>query len=375
MPTSHRQRVIRADGRAFNIVQHRAHLTYCYTGCCCGITERGYAAVPVDIYKEEWLKRKIRNDVHLTKGGCLGPCALANVASLVFDGKSIWFHSVNSEWQVRQIFEYIDSMLKADRFTQPPAELSEYVFNYYDWEVRTPTPAESLTTLAKVEPTGAVMLLSHADTDLLTLIKASELLPEGLKVCGFSLNALRNEDQMNVLIAGQMGEARVIVVRCHGPLSCIPGFDRLKAACIARGQSLVLLSGTGENTSEFTETINTPLDVMQTAASYLDLGGTENFGELFRYLSDRLMLTGYGYVAASAMPEHGIYLPETNAATLENWGRQADLSKPTVAVLFYRAHCMSGNTGFIDAIVRALESKNVNALCVFTSSLKSMEEG
>jgi cobaltochelatase CobN len=82
MSNSFRQRVMRADGRAFNIVQHRAHLTYCVTGCCCGITERGYAAVPVDVYQEEWLKRKIRNDVHLTKGGCLGPCALANVASL-----------------------------------------------------------------------------------------------------------------------------------------------------------------------------------------------------------------------------------------------------------------------------------------------------
>ena len=375
MTTVHRQRVIRADGRAFNIVQHRAHLTYCYTGCCCGITERGYAAVPVDVYQEEWLRRKIRNDVHLTKGGCLGPCALANVVSLVFDGKSIWFHSVNSEWQVRQIFEYIDAMLKADRFVQPPAELSEYVFNYYDWDVRLPGTVDVLAKLETVQPNGAIMLLSHADTDLLTLIKASEALPEELKVSGFSLNALHNEDQMGVLIAGEMSKAKVIVVRCHGPLSCIPGFDRLKATCIARGQFLVLISGTGENTSEFAETINTPLDVMQTAASYLDLGGVENFGELFRYLSDRLMLTGHGYVPANSMPEHGIYLPETNTATFEDWERQADLSKPTVAVLFYRAHCMSGNTGFIDAIAQALESKGVNALCVFTSSLKSMEDG
>ncbi len=375
MPASHRQRVIRADGRAFNIVQHRAHLTYCYTGCCCGITERGYAAVPVDVYKEEWLRRKIRNDVHLTKGGCLGPCALANVVSLVFDGKSIWFHSVNSEWLVRQIFEYIDSMLKADRFVHPPGELSEYVFNYYDWDVRLPNASDALTQFETAQPDGAIMLLSHADTDLLTLIKASEALPEGLKVSGYSLNALRNEDQMSVLIAGEMSRAKVIVVRCHGPLSCIPGFDRLKAACIARGQSLVLVSGTGENTSEFAETIDTPLDVMQSAASYLDLGGADNLGELFRYLSDRLMLTGYGYVAASSTPEHGIYLQETSAATFEDWHRQADSSRPTVAVLFYRAHCMSGNTGFIDAIVRALESKGANALCVFTSSLKSMESG
>jgi cobaltochelatase CobN len=375
MSTSHRQRVVRADGRAFNVVQHRAHLTYCYTGCCCGITERGYAAVPVDVYKEEWLKRKIRNDVHLTKGGCLGPCALANVVSLVFDSKSIWFHSVNSEWLVRQIFEYIDSMLKADRFVQPPAELSEYVFNYYDWDVRLPSPSEELTQLGRVEPNGAIMLLSHADTDLLTLIKASESLPPELRVNAFSLNSLRNDDQMNVLITGEMGKAKIIVVRCHGPLSCIPGFDKLKTACIERGQSLVLVSGTGDNASEFAETINVPADVMQTASGYLDLGGVANMGELLRFLSDRLMLTGYGYAAPSPMPEHGIYLPDMDVATFEDWQRQAEPTKPTAAVLFYRAHRMSGNTAFIDKLAETLRSRGMNALCIFTSSLKSKENG
>jgi cobaltochelatase CobN len=44
------------------------------------------------------------------------------------DGRTL--NSVNSAWQVRQIFDYIESMLKADRFLKPPAELSEFVFNY-----------------------------------------------------------------------------------------------------------------------------------------------------------------------------------------------------------------------------------------------------
>ena len=373
--SSHRQRVIRADGRAFNIVQHRAHLTYCYTGCCCGITERGYAAVPVDVYTEEWLKRKIRNDVHLTKGGCIGPCALANVASLVFDGRSIWFHSVNSPWLVRQIFDYIDAMLKADRFLEPPSELHEYTFNYYDWDVRVATPSQGATQVGLAQPNGAILLLSHADTDMLTLIKASESLPAELRVSAYSLNALRNEGQMNTLIAGTLSQAKVIVVRCHGPLSCIPGFAELKAACIERGQSLVLVSGTGDNASEFAEAINVPTDVMQTASVYLDLGGVANFGELFRYLSDRIMLPGFGYAAPRAMPEHGIYLPDMQAATLEDWRRQADPAKPTAAVLFYRAHRMSGNTFFIDELVEAIVDKGMNALCVFTSSLKSKEDG
>src|ERR1700744_2077253 len=206
--TSYRQRVIRADGRTLNIVQHRAHLSYCFTGCCCGRTERGYAEVPVDVYKEEWTRRKIRNAVHLTKGGCLGPCVLANVASLVFDGRSVWFHSVNSAWQVRQIFDYIDAMLQADRFLKPPAELTEFVFNYYDWDVR--KPAMVAEVKQALEPRGGVFLLSHADTDLLTLSRAKEMLPPELEVSSYSLNALRSEEQMETLLAGELSRARVI---------------------------------------------------------------------------------------------------------------------------------------------------------------------
>ena len=136
MSRVYRQQVVRADGRTINVVQRRAHLSYCFAACCCGRTDRGYDSVPVDAYKSEWLSRKIRNSVHLTKGGCLGPCTLANVASLIFDGRSVWFHSVHQAEQVHQIFDYIDAMLRADRFLPPPQQLLPYVFNFYDWEQR-----------------------------------------------------------------------------------------------------------------------------------------------------------------------------------------------------------------------------------------------
>jgi cobaltochelatase CobN len=373
--SSYRQRVVRADGRTLNIVQHRAHLSYCFTGCCCGRTDRGYAAVPVDVYKEEWTRRKIRNAVHLTKGGCLGPCVLANVASLVFDGKAVWFHSVNSAWQVRQIFDYIDSMVQADRFLKPPAELSEYVFNYYDWDVREAAQPDALEQPHPVQLDGGIVLLSHADTDLLTLTRARELLPPELKVNAYSLNALHSEEQMEVLLEGELGRARVIVLRVHGPLSCVPGFDRLRSGCQERGQSLVLVSGTGDLPPEFSQMVNVPGDVMETATSYLTLGGMQNFAELFRFLSDRLALTGFGYAPPSAMPEHGIYLPDMDPAAIGDWEQRADPRKPTAAILFYRAHRISGNTAFIDTLAEALDARGLNALCIFTSSLKAREAG
>ena len=80
-------RVLRPDGRFINVPRHRGQIFVCATGCCCGHVDRGYAPVRTDIFHQEWEGRKLRNKVHLTNGGCLGPCPLANVVTLFFDGR------------------------------------------------------------------------------------------------------------------------------------------------------------------------------------------------------------------------------------------------------------------------------------------------
>lgn len=143
LTTGHRQRVIRADGRVVDVLQRRAHISYCFTGCCCGKTERGYAPVPAAAFKDEWLRRRLRKLVHLTKAACLGPCELANVANVVFDGRATWFHSVNGADEVRWIFDYVEQMLAADRFLPPTEHLAALSFNFYDWDYRLSVREES----------------------------------------------------------------------------------------------------------------------------------------------------------------------------------------------------------------------------------------
>ena len=133
MPRKQRNRILRLDGKPIHLVAKRAHLMVCAKGCCCGRTDRGHPAVPVDFYKQEYKKRKIRKLVQLTMSGCLGPCPLLNVALLFFDGRPVWFQSINGEAQIRAIFDYIDQMLAADGYLPPPPELAEYVFTYYAW--------------------------------------------------------------------------------------------------------------------------------------------------------------------------------------------------------------------------------------------------
>ncbi|PYO28176.1 MAG: hypothetical protein DMD86_16765 [Candidatus Rokuibacteriota bacterium] len=83
-----RNLVLRPDGRPVNVARPRGHLFVCASGCCCGRTEDGFAPVPAETFHREWERRRLRNIVHLTIGGCLGPCALANVTLLLFGSRA-----------------------------------------------------------------------------------------------------------------------------------------------------------------------------------------------------------------------------------------------------------------------------------------------
>jgi nitrile hydratase accessory protein len=108
----------------------------CQSGCCCGRTEDGFAPVPAETLHAEWERRRLRNVVHLTLGGCLGPCALANVALLLFDGQAQWFHSVNAEAVALAIYDHVERMLEADRCLPPPPELAAHHFTASAWQGR-----------------------------------------------------------------------------------------------------------------------------------------------------------------------------------------------------------------------------------------------
>jgi nitrile hydratase accessory protein len=128
--------VLRPDGRRVNVARFRGQLFVCSLGCCCGRTEDGFAAVPTARWHDQWERRRLRNIVHLTVGGCLGPCGLANVVQLVFDGQVLWFHSINSERLVDLVYDYVDSLLTEDRVVPPPPPLDGHQFTGTSWQPR-----------------------------------------------------------------------------------------------------------------------------------------------------------------------------------------------------------------------------------------------
>src|SRR5450830_642715 len=233
--------------------------------------------------------------------------------------------------------------------------------------VRTATPAR-------------IALLTHASTELAMLNHALTQLPADFPATiGINLQNLAGESgesSMSALLQGELAEADIIVLRILGRLGSVAGFAELLRHAQAQGRHLIALSGTGEPDAELAAVSTVPADILRQALAYFHGGGSVNLAQFLRFVSDRLLLTGFDYEAAVALPDHGIYHPNLEQdAGIADWLRLridvAGRRKPAVGIIFYRAHWMSGNTRFIDALVTALEQRGMDVLPIFTASLRS----
>ncbi|MCK9202575.1 MAG: cobaltochelatase subunit CobN, partial [Gallionella sp.] len=166
--------------------------------------------------------------------------------------------------------------------------------------------------------------------------------------------------------------ARIIVLRVLGRLGSVPGFADLVHQAQNQGLHLIVISGTGEPDPELAAASTVSSDVLHQVQSYFQAGGSVNMAQLLRYLSDHFLLTGFGFEPAVDLPEHGIYHPDLSQdADIDDWLALRAPERDSVGIVFYRAHWMSGNTRFIDALVEQLEKLGLNVLPVFTSSLRA----
>lgn len=90
-------------------------------------------------------------------------------------------------------------------------------------------------------------------------------------------------------------------------------------------------------------------------------GGLTNLEHLLRFVSDTVCMTGFGFDPPMVVPEVGVYYRS---------GIEADTGfdgadRPQVAVLFYRAHLVAGNTRFVDDLCAALEAKGATVTAVW----------
>jgi cobaltochelatase CobN len=191
-----------------------------------------------------------------------------------------------------------------------------------------------------------IVLISASDTDLLAA-RASGA-PWRLA------NPARTTPEE---VPGLVGGAFCIVVRLLGGRRSWPGG---LAAVLAQGLPTVVLSGEAAPDADLMAASTVPAGVAAEALAYLREGGPANLAELAAFLSDTLLLTGHGFAPPAPLPAQGVH---------GRRGQRPD--RASVVIVFYRAHAVSGNTGFVDALAGAVEAGGGNARCVYCSSLRA----
>ena len=369
--------VERLDGRMVNAGRLRGMLSVCAFGCCCGHTERGFAPVDTDFYHTEWERRKLRNKVHLSQGGCLGPCVLANVALLLMDGRPYWFHSINDAAVVRAMYDFIDLLLD-DANALPPAILRPHLFNGFGWD------GVSAGVVQSVQPTAAptvtlgngILLLTQADTDLLTLTQARRQLPVGFApVDGAHVGRLPDDAAVDALLAAKLPAAQIVVARVHSSRSFEHGLERLQRWAAETDGMLLCLPAVEAFDPDLMARSTVGIPLTQAISAYFQCGGVDNLVNGLQCLSDHLLVTGWGFEQPQELPLHGFYDAPVGCPA---WSRpeacNADgCQPPTVGILFYRSHLLSGNTEFVDAIIHALHAHGLAARAIYTQSLKECD--
>lgn len=193
-----------------------------------------------------------------------------------------------------------------------------------------------------------VLLLSTSDTDLITARATG---------AGYRwANPSRLVDgELDELVGG----ADIVVVRILGGYRAWEdGIDTLEAS----GVPTIVVSGEQSPDAELMGHSTTPAGVALQSHVYLANGGVDNLRQLHAFLCDTLLMTGFGFAPPVTTPNWGVL------------GHPSDGAEgPIVAVLYYRAQHLAGNTGYVEALCRAIDDAGGRPLPVFCASLRTAD--
>jgi len=193
-----------------------------------------------------------------------------------------------------------------------------------------------------------ILLLSTSDTDLLSA-RSSE-----------AEYRLANPARLDLAeLPTLLDGANIVVVRILGSeRSWQEGLDTVRAS----GAHVVVLGGEQTPDAQLMKLSTVPAGTAAEAHAYLAQGGPANLTQLHRFLSDTLLLTGDGFEPPAVQPLWGVLEREPKST-----------EGPVVAILYYRAHHLSGNTEFVHALSDAVEDAGGRALPIHCASLRTRE--
>ncbi len=208
-----------------------------------------------------------------------------------------------------------------------------------------------------------ILLLSSADTDLLAARGSAASAASAASATSATSGAFYGTANPARTAPGDLpalldGAWCVVVRLLGGARTWEAGLE----AVLASGLPVIVLGGEAAPDAELMARSTVPAGIAAEALAYLREGGPGNLTNLAAFLSDALRMTGEAYEPPQPLPSTGLHGEYA-----------ADPARPTVGVVFYRAHAVAGNTGFVDVLCAAIEDAGANARPVFCGSLRAAD--
>jgi cobaltochelatase CobN len=217
------------------------------------------------------------------------------------------------------------------------------------------------------QPPAEVVLLSHADTDLLAIEALLQQQPDrlGAGLRGLNLAALGHPAVIDHYIASTLDPAptRIVVVRLLGGRGHWSyGIERLRAWATrcdppAGSRQLLLLAGTGEEEQALASLGTVPPELACALAGCLRVGGGEN---LAAFLDSLAALLAGSLPAAPTPRPLADPLPH-------DWQEEPG---PRVGLILYRALMQAGDLAFAEAALLALRAEGLCPRMLWVSGLR-----
>ena len=222
-------------------------------------------------------------------------------------------------------------------------------------------------------PEPTVLLLSTSDTDLITArASAADY--------RWANPTRLGPGELNGLIDG----AAVVVIRVLGGYRAL---QKTIDTALASGVPTVVVSGEQAPDADLMERSTAPAGIALQTHIYLAQGGVANLRQLHAFLCDTLLMTGVGFAAPADTPSWGVLDRVCATASgcpgcpggvacftgMESARAAVPADAPTIAVLYYRAQQLAGNTAYVEALCCAIERTGARPLPVYCTSLRTPE--
>ncbi len=228
-----------------------------------------------------------------------------------------------------------------------------------------------------------IVVLTAADTDIQAIYRGLTTYPRGPEQNGAAVgtrgstpsvldigvrvtNLLNLQQQLTIdtYADAVLSQANGILLRLLGGRAYWNyGLEVVKQLVAERGIHLAVLPGDHQPNLDLMHHSTLTLAQADALWQYFVEGGADNLRHGLQYFSDICLGTQYAPPAPQTIPVVGLYHPPGESSQ----------TVADVAILFYRAHFLSGNTAPIEALCQALQQRGHTPVAVYVASLKSVE--